>query len=487
MTSLGDMLTAVVRLAVRPPRVVVGLRTTCGELVDRMAAAADAEPAVVVDDDGRVVGALGAVDVVRHIAFKAAPDTPLAHATTVAADTLHAGERLYAAVVKMRRWRCAMAVVVDDDRRLVGLLALDDALRTMATGVMRHLDQLAFTPTLAAMRTAKDRQAFVARALLDEAVPAHDVLRLIAHVNDEIYRQVIDNALAAMAENGWGPAPRPFATIVMGSSGRGESMLRPDQDNGFVIADYPDDDHNAIDRYFLELASRMTRDLDAVGFPFCNGLVMATNPMWRKTLPQWRRQLDDWGRHRHAVALLYADIFFDLRTVHGDGALGRALREHALAMVAARRAFLRDMSQNESHHMVGLGWFQRFVTDSEEGPHQGEVNLKRNGTLPVVEAIRLLALRENIAATATLDRIAALAEKGVLSTDERGDIEAAYGTVTALLLRQQVADVLAGGTPSSYVSPAALTRRESGELAAAMKAIERLGLRVRADFTGGML
>ena len=29
----------------------------------------------------------------------------------------------------------------------------------------------------------------------------------------------------------------------MGSGGRGESYLFPDQDNGFILADYPDAEH----------------------------------------------------------------------------------------------------------------------------------------------------------------------------------------------------------------------------------------------------
>jgi signal-transduction protein with cAMP-binding, CBS, and nucleotidyltransferase domain len=33
----------------------------------------------------------------------------------------------------------------------------------------------------------------------------------------------------------------------------------------------------------------MTGALDAIGFPFCTGEVMATNPVWRKSLSGCRR------------------------------------------------------------------------------------------------------------------------------------------------------------------------------------------------------
>ena len=41
-----------------------------------------------------------------------------------------------------------------------------------------------------------------------------------------------------------------------------ENFLYPDQDNGFILADYPDADHNRIDAFFIALAARFTHDLD---------------------------------------------------------------------------------------------------------------------------------------------------------------------------------------------------------------------------------
>ena len=64
-----------------------------------------------------------------------------------------------------------------------------------------------------------------------------------------------------------GAPPVPFCVIVMGSGGRGESYLYPDQDNGFILDDYPDDQHTELDAFFIKLAERMTRDLDMVGTP----------------------------------------------------------------------------------------------------------------------------------------------------------------------------------------------------------------------------
>lgn len=470
----------------RPPLLTCGAETPCAEIVARWAEA-DAALAVVINADGHVLGVLSERDVARRITYRVAPETPVGEVMAAPARTACEGERLHAAVARMRRARLDHLVVVDTAGRLAGTLALPDATAVLATGLMRQIDRLTIEPDPAAPRRTKEGQAHLARALLDDSVPATEVLRLLSDLNDAIYGRVIEDALADMAEGGWGAPPRPFATIVMGSAGRGESLLRPDQDNGFVIADYPDSGHTPIDRFFIELAGRMTRTLDAIGFPYCNGNVMASNPAWRKTLPQWCAQLDGWGRLRHPVALLHADIFYDFEVAWGPPELGRALRRHALAVARESRLFLRDMALNESHHMVGLGWVHRFVTDPDEGPHQGEINLKRNAALPIVEAVRLYALRAGIAATNTPERIAALAAAGVFSRDERDSLAGAFAHVANLLLRGQIADSLAGRKPSAYVAPGALSTRDKDILALAMKAVDRLNTRLRADFTGSIL
>ena len=106
-------------------------------------------------------------------------------------------------------------------------------------------------------------------------MPATDVLSLITYINNDIYRRVTCGILAEMD----GEAPVPFALIVMGSGGRGENFLYPDQDNGLILGDYPDADLDRIDGWFTEFADRMTLRMDAIGFPLCTGYVMATNPL----------------------------------------------------------------------------------------------------------------------------------------------------------------------------------------------------------------
>ena len=165
----------------------------------------------------------------------------------------------------------------------------------------------------------------------------------------------------------------------------------------------------------------MCRDLNEVGIPYCNGYCMAVNPLWRKTLPQWIAQIGQWTRKGSIVAVRLADIFFDFQPVWGEDELARELRRAVTGLVRDNRSFLRQMYQDKLEHNVALGLFGGFVTERDKRDYRGQVNLKYTGTLPLVSGIRLLALREGVEETSTLQRIRALAEQGVLDGGERDE------------------------------------------------------------------
>lgn len=71
----------------------------------------------------------------------------------------------------------------------------------------------------------------------------------------------------------------------------------------------------------------------------CDGGVMATNPLWRKTLPQWRQQVAIWMRGRVPATLLLCDILFDFRCVYGGCELADALREFVTDAASRDRGF----------------------------------------------------------------------------------------------------------------------------------------------------
>ena len=447
-------------------------------------ARAKATCALVTDEAGRLAGIVTERDVARRIALRCQGGEPVRSVMSEPVHAVEAGDYLYFAVARMRRFGWRHMPVVDGEGRAVGLIDLNRALSVAGEPVLRRIELVTHEGDLDALREIKAAQVDLADDLFADHVPVPEIQDVLTHINRDIHRRVVEAHLAAMAAEGRGQAPVDFALIVMGSAGRGESFLYPDQDNGFILADYPDRDHTEIDGFFIELAERMTRDLDAVGFPFCLGYVMATNPVWRKTESQWRSQVQAWGRRRSTIALQFCDIFFDFRGAYGALEMVRDLRRVVVDMAKNSPAFLTELQREASRVGVALGWFGRFVTEKDKPEHRGEINLKHMGTMPLVSALRLLSLREGIAEASTLRRIAALEEKGVLDADQADYLTGAFSHITRLLLREQIADFKAGKTVGNYVHPETLSERERDILVDSLKAIAALQKRVDSEFTG---
>ena len=472
-----------VRDHVRSTAIVVPRTEACAAVVTRMREVG-ATSAIVIDD-GRLAGIVTEQDICRRMAYRIEAGTPVGQVMSTPVETIEADDYLYRAIARMRRRGLRHMPAVEVNGAVLGNLELHHALAAASGATMELIDRLTVEDDLAGLSRVKAAQVELADVLLQEELPAPEVQALLSQVNLDLYQRIIRLSLDGMAGEGWGPPPLPFAVIVMGSGGRGESFLFPDQDNGFVLADYPDEDHGRIDRFYTELAQRMTLGLDAVGIPLCKGNVMATNPVWRKSLSQWRTQIELWMHRQKEDTALLADIFFDFQFGAGEPSLAHDLRAFVTPRVKGNQGFLRSLYEIEAEHKVALGFFGRLAptrTDPEDGA--AVINLKLQGTLPLVEGVRLLALRQGIAAPSTLARIAALHEAGILNTDEQDYLRGAFHHIAFLLLRKQIAAFKAGLPVSNEVAPAELTQRERDILVDALKAVRDLRLRVRAEFGG---
>jgi signal-transduction protein with cAMP-binding, CBS, and nucleotidyltransferase domain len=328
---------------------------------------------------------------------------------------------------------------------------------------------------LAALKRAQPAQA---AAMLRDGHTAAEVVAAINATNLDLHYQVLAEVLARQAT----PPPVPFALLAMGSLGRGESLLAPDQDNGFILEDYPDEAHGAVDAWFRPFAAELCAALAETGFVLCPGGVMAMNPLWRKTRSQWARQFELWAQRRSGAALLFADIFFDMRVVAGEAGWGQALSRHVVGVLEQHPALLAALAAQDSRFGVGLTFWGGFA-DDEPGPGT-RTDLKLHGLMPLVAAARLSALAAGVTESATPARLRGLAARGQLGAAEAARLEAAFATLLDCVLRQQLADHAAGLRPGNLVDTAALPAPRRQELRAALRAVRGFAKSSFAGLTG---
>ncbi len=466
------------------PVLSVSAQTACAEAIHQMIGAR-ATHALVMAENGRILGIVTEQDVVRRMAFQLDGRAPVTEAMSSPVSFIREHEFLYLAIGKMRRLGLKHLPVLDRTGKPVGMIELAAALSTAAAQTVDQIDRLTHENSLEGMRQTKAAQALLARELLEDAVPAPDILSLISEINSDLHRRVVELLLKQARADGLGEPPAPFEFIVMGSGGRWESSLQPDQDNGFVIYDYPDTDHTAFDGWFIAFAERLVEALETVGFTRCKGHVMATNPIWRKRISEWCAQVGLWLGKSSGLVLRLCDIFFDFRCVYGEGVMSEQLRDQ-ITRLAPNPFFLREMYKLDEVHGPALGLFGRLKTDPLKGPGQGKVNLKLSGTLPLVGAIRILALKSQVPELSTLERIRALRQMGVLDGDEADYLSGGFKHITRLVLRQQLTDFEAGHAVGNHVPLDSMTRRDRDMLVDAFHAVRRIRSRLRSELGADM-
>lgn len=352
---------------------------------------------------------------------------------------------LYVAIGRMHRHRLRHLVASDAAGRPSGMVTARGLLGQRAVEALILGDEVATAEDDAGLAAVQRRTLDLAEALLAERVTAPEVAAVIADVLRDLSARAAQLA-ASELEAAEGPAPAPWAFLVLGSGGRGESLLAADQDNALVHAGATPAD----EAWFERLGRRAAEILDAAGIPFCKGGVMASNPQWRRNLTEWERALEDWSRRAEGENLLSVDIFYDFVRVHGDLALAEALRR--LATRAAQRPMLpRMLAQQLEGIRAPISVFGGLRAV------EGWLDLKMHGLFPIVAGARAMALRHGVEATATAERLRAIAAAGLIGEDDLGGLLEAQELFMTLILEQQLRDLRAGRDPGTRVEPARLS------------------------------
>jgi CBS domain-containing protein len=414
---------------------------------------------VVVDGDGRLHGILTERDVLRLAAGHAALTGPVASVMSTPVHAIEADAPIYRVMARMARLVVRHLVVVDDHNRPIGILTAAGLLKQRAQLALTLGDEIAVAPDSAALRAGHDKLPALVRALRREEVTASQTSAVISGITRDLTARAAELALAEMRSSGKGAPPAPWCLLVLGSGGRGESLLAPDQDNALIHEGGANDD-----AWFAAFGEDLNRLLDEAGVPYCRGGVMVKNAAWRHSLAEWSAQVDSWIARPQPEALLGIDIFYDFVGVLGDRRLAGALRQHAVHAASRSPTFLRLLAAQSEEVPRATDLLGRLRTK------EGRIDLKMHGLFPIVATARVAALAWGSAATSTEARLLEAASKGALAEDSARSLIEAREAIVELILDQQLADIAAGTPPSNRVDPKHLGRSAASRLRNALAA-----------------
>ncbi len=422
--------------------------------------------ALLVVDAGRLCGIVTDRDLrQRCLAEGLASEVPIARIMTTDVVSIGPESAAFEALMLMTR-RGIHHLPVVDAAGLRGLVSSTDLLRWQSAnavylaGVVRKARKLGDL-----VRASAELPELQLRMHAGGATPGQ-VGQAVSSVND-----VITIRLVEIAQSELGPAPIPFAWVACGSQGRHEQTVHSDQDNALILDDSFDEPAHG--DYFAALARQVNDGLNACGYRYCPGNVMASNPEWRQPRRAWIAMFRGWIGQAGTMAAMLAANFLDMRAVFGDPALLTPLHQAINASCARHEAFLARMVANALDHRPPLGFFRNFTLIAN-GEHGATFDIKHGGLIPITDLARIHGLAAAQAEVGTLARLRAAGGSPGLGAESALELEEAFEYFGSLRLRHQADQIRRGIAPDNFIAPESLTALERNHLKEAFAVVGRL-------------
>lgn len=436
---------------------------------------------VVTNDENGLVGLLTRASLAEAVLLQDAnAEEPVALRACREAHTVEPDTPLWQ-VQELQQHFGNKYVVVMEDNTPIGVAAQSDILRALIASPGMLAPQVAQSHDLQALAKLKSRLVEEADDIREANRWARAAVRFLSETHLSIQRRVVALSLDWMRRQAHGEPPVPFAILIMGSGGRKEMLLDPDQDNGLILADVPQAHEPAAQAWFERFSNQLNDGLARVGYPLCPGDIMARNPVYRHTLKEWQEQVTSIADRPTEAAARWSNIVFDFNTLYGDDALTAALWRHVLDTTAAHPRLFSRMAADDARGRPALGFFKQLVatTWDDSGAH---IDLKRNGLRLIADATRIFALQAGVRAQNTSDRLAALVRLGVFSEAFSASVGDAYEALLDLLLAHQIEQARAGEAFNTLIDPKALSEQNRATLRLAMRMVKRLQDRLQDAF-----
>jgi len=366
----------------------------------------------------------------------------------------------------MLQRRVHRVVVADGDRIL---------------GVLEALDLFSFLANQSHMITVLIEEAKDLPGLSQAAARITRMIALLHRGGSRVnlIARLVQQLNARLFERAWRLiAPADLVAnsclFVMGSEGRGEQLLKTDQDNGLVLRDgfEPPADLQAI-------CDRFSATLGDFGYPECPGRVMVNNTQWRKGADEFAQMVRQWLIMPDGDSLMNLAIFMDAHAVCGDAHLLESVQVALMKLATDNDAMLNRFAAAIDAFGSSTGWWNRLLGLGEDDQR---LNLKKEGIFPLVHGVRSLALAHRVTETSTAGRITALVAGGHLAADMGADLTDSLHFFMGLKLKAGLGELDTGKPVTGAVDLARLSSLDRDLLKDTLGVVKRFKALLRHRF-----
>ncbi|MDP2264243.1 MAG: putative nucleotidyltransferase substrate binding domain-containing protein [Hydrogenophaga sp.] len=403
----------------------------------------------------------------RNRVIAAGLDTqrPIMDIATLAPMSIDVQNPAFDALLLMARHNIHHVPVLDG-QRIAGMITATDLTEQHSTSAVYLAGEIYKQASVEGLQQASAKIRRLQQSLAAAEASAYSTGHIITAITDAITTRLLQ-----LGEAQLGPAPIDYVWVAAGSQARNEQTAKSDQDNCMVLDDrYDEAEHG---KYFKALSQFVCDGLDACGYIYCPGEMMAMTDTWRQPQKKWAEYFSRWTSQPDPKALMLTCVFFDLRAIHGKTELLDKLRSDVLGRTQGNSLFLSHMVGNALTHQPPLGMFKGIST-IRSGEHKGSIDLKHTGVVPIVDLARVYALAGGDAAVNTHDRLTGAAAGGAISEQSARDLRDALEFLAYTRIQHQARQISRGEAPDNFMRPDDISNFERSQLKDAFNVVASL-------------
>lgn len=382
-------------------------------------------------------------------------DLPVGQIMTTDLICVDANQMLFEAMLLMLRHNVHHLPILKHQKP-IGVVALSDVIRYESQNSLFVVSSIFRAQNLEELQALRPEVQACFTRMVNEDANSHMIGKAMAVIGRSFKQRLLE-----LAEHQLGPPPVPYCFLALGSMARDEQLIVTDQDNALILDNRFDPQVH--DAYFAALADFVSDGLAACGYTYCTGKIMATNPQWRQPRRVWESYFAQWIDQPTPQFLLNSAIFFDLEGVWGQEQWAQELQAFILRRTRKSPRFLACMARNALQRTPPLGFFKDFVMETD-GRHTNSINMKRRGTAPVADLIRVHALAIGCSALNSFERLQEIIEANILPKGRGQDLRDALEFIAMVRIRHQALDLAAGREPDNNIEPENLSDFERKHL-----------------------
>ena len=378
---------------------------------------------------------------------------------------------LFNAQLIMAKHGLKRVVVKNDKDTIVGILDQISLSSFFATNTFSVSNKIQKAETVEELKEASLSFIKIIRSLNAKGVKIEFIARLVNQLNkrllDKLYKLLAPEELYTKS-----------CLIVMGSEGRGEQILKTDQDNALII----EDDCTISNEDLQKFTHDFTETLVDFGFPRCEGNIMVSNPYWCRKESDFKNLIYQWVNEPSGDNFMNIAIFYDAVCVSGNIDLVIKLKEYLFKVAGNSQTFNAHFAKVISSFNVPLGFFDGFIFNSKDEKKKNEIDIKKGGIFIIVQGIRSLSLEHKLLNTSTAKRIAKLTEINVLDPELAKELTMAFNFLTNLKLKSNLDKLDKKIAIDNYINPDNLNTMEKDLLKDSFKIVSKLKKKLEFHF-----